>query len=250
MATMPIYFATTLELEEGTTWNGREPISLPIKGKVMGKNMAWTLNHWLVYQGDNPNPGSLYEGEFMLESANNPLRTISYDIEPEFLTENQATGPFQPNKWYTVEMNRNWITLTIKLEGVTTTLQQNQTLHKLYEDNATKDVEVHCGDLVIKAHKTVIGLHSDTLRVAFSHEGLVEGRLGIYRIDPENMSPAIVQDIIKWMYMHYIEDAAEKVEELLAAADYLQIADLKEMCGRQGCGSAFISSGSGSGILC
>ena len=46
------------------------------------------------------------------------------------------------------------------------------------------------------------------------------------------MSSAIVCDIIKWMYMHDIENAGEKVEDLLAAADYLQVAGLKEMCGR------------------
>jgi hypothetical protein len=34
------------------------------------------------------------------------------------------------------------------------------------------------------------------------------------------------------MYMHRIENAAAKVNDLLAAADYFQMDGLKEMCGR------------------
>jgi hypothetical protein len=34
------------------------------------------------------------------------------------------------------------------------------------------------------------------------------------------------------MYMHSIENASEKVEDLLAAADYFQMDGLKEMCSR------------------
>jgi hypothetical protein len=34
------------------------------------------------------------------------------------------------------------------------------------------------------------------------------------------------------MYMHDIENASAKVEDLLAAADYFQMDGLKEMCSR------------------
>ena len=40
-----------------------------------------------------------------------------------------------------------------------------------------------------------------------------------------------IQDVIKWMYLHNIVDAGAKVTKLLEAAEYFQIAGLKELCG-------------------
>jgi BTB/POZ domain len=56
---------------------------------------------------------------------------------------------------------------------------------------------VHCGDLVIKAHKFVLMAHSETLRVALSSDNFVEGQSGVYTVSEENMSPDILQDAIR-----------------------------------------------------
>jgi hypothetical protein len=68
----------------------------------------------------------------------------------------------------------------------------------------------NCGALVIKAHKFILSTHSETLRVAFNSEGLKEGRTGIYRIEEEHWSLEILQYVIRWMYMHCIENAGDK----------------------------------------
>jgi hypothetical protein len=34
----------------------------------------------------------------------------------------------------------------------------------------------------------------------------------------------VVQDVVKWMYLHNIESPVSKVNDLLAAAEYFQIA--------------------------
>jgi hypothetical protein len=99
--------------------------------------------------------------------------------------------------------------LKIKVEG-SEALEQNTTIRRMYNNQLTSDVEVHCGDLVIKAHKNVLGLHSETLRVAFSNASCIEGQTGIYRIAEEHISPDILESIIRWMYMHSIANASDK----------------------------------------
>ena len=44
------------------------------------------------------------------------------------------------------------------------------------------------------------------------------------------MSPEILEDVVKWMYQHSIDDTPEKVADLLEAAEYFQIEGLKEIC--------------------
>jgi len=118
-----------------------------------------------------------------LRSVLNPLRTINYSLELSYRPESQPKGPFYLNKRYKIFLPRNHKTvgLKIKVEG-SEAKEQNTTIRRMYNNQLTSDVEVHCGDLVIKAHKNVLGLHSETLRVAFSNANCIEGQTGIYRI--------------------------------------------------------------------
>jgi hypothetical protein len=146
----------------------------------------------------------------MLTSVLNPLRTINYSLELSYKPESQPKGPFYLNEAYKIILPRtHTVGLKIKLEG-SEALEQNTTIRRMYNNQLTSDVEVHCGDLVIKAHKNVLGLHSETLRVAFSNANCIEGQTGIYRIAEEHISPDILESIIRWMYMHSIANAADK----------------------------------------
>ena len=58
----------------------------------------------------------------------------------------------------------------------------------------------------------------------------MEGKTGVYTISEEHMSPEILEDVIKWMNLQSIADAPKKVADLLEAAEYFQIAGLKEIC--------------------
>jgi hypothetical protein len=124
--------------------------------------------------------------------------------------ECQPKGPFYLNEEYKIILPRDYtVGLKIKVEG-SEALEQNTTIRRMYNNQLTSDVEVHCGDLVIKAHKNVLGLHSETLRVAFNSANCIEGQTGIYRIAEEHISPDILESIIRWMYMHSIANASDK----------------------------------------
>ena len=101
---------------------------------------------------------------------------------------------------------------------------------RLYNTKELSDVEVKCGDWVISAHRNVLSVHSDTLRTVFSSPRFVEGKTGVYTVKKEHMSPEILEDVVKWMYQQSIDDAPEKVADLLDAAEYFQIEGLKEIC--------------------
>ena len=44
------------------------------------------------------------------------------------------------------------------------------------------------------------------------------------------MSPEILEDVLKWMYLQSIDDAPAKVADLLDAAEYFLVEGLKEIC--------------------
>ena len=58
----------------------------------------------------------------------------------------------------------------------------------------------------------------------------MEGKTGVYTISEEHMSPEILEDVLKWMYLQSIDDAPAKVADLLDAAEYFQVEGLKEIC--------------------
>jgi hypothetical protein len=158
------------------------------------------------------------------------MKTISYTLEyddPEPKQSNLLSEII-----YLYLPYKCVVGLKIQLESGEA-LQQNVTVRQLYNDESTGDVELHCGTLVIKAHKAVLGLHSETLRVAFGNLGCIEGQTGVYKIAEQHMKPEILEDVVKWMYVHSIENPQDKMLDLLEAAEYLQIDGIKETCGRQ-----------------
>lgn len=103
-------------------------------------------------------------------------------------------------------------------------------LGRLLEAGDQSDVTVQCGQLQIRAHRTILSAQSATFRTVFSSDSFSEGRIGIYTIKKENMDPAIVKDVLRWMYQQPVEKMGEKAVSLLAAAEYFQIATLKDTC--------------------
>jgi len=184
-----------------------EQIRLPVKAQVMGEELVWDI----TYQIKKISTGFStceYGCRFRLASVMHPLRTISYDLDSDFKREQQPPGPLLLNEWYELILDTHKISLKIKLE-VSEALEQNQTMRRMYNDQVTSDVEIHCGDLVIKAHQTILGAHSKVLQVAFN-KNFVEGQTKIYQIQEKNISPDLLQNVLKWMYMHSIENATEK----------------------------------------
>ena len=46
---------------------------------------------------------------------------------------------------------------------------------------------------------------------------------GKCRIEEEHLSPDILQDVIRWMYLLLVENMEGKATDLLAAAEYFQV---------------------------
>ena len=104
------------------------------------------------------------------------------------------------------------------------------TVSGLYNNADLSDVEIQCGDLMVKAHKNILVAHSETFRTAFNNTNYVEGKTGVYRIAEEHLNPATLQNVLKWMYLIPVKITTEKVVGMLEAAEYFQMGTLKEMC--------------------
>jgi hypothetical protein len=218
-------FSFTMEIKNVFIVKPTSHTMIPIRTTVMGEDLAWDFH---LYVDRFMSSESTYMCAVKLESKVNPMKTISYTLE---------CGVPEPNKLYLPEERitlslRQMCSVGLKIQlGSGKALQQNVTVRRLYNDQSTGDVELHCGTLVIKAHKAVLGLHSETLRVAFGNMGCVEGQTGVYTIEEQHMKPEILQDVLKWMYWHHIENPLAKMADLLEAAEYFQINGLKETCG-------------------
>jgi len=202
----------------------------PLKATVMGEDLEF------VFQIKTRSAGTPGESRtFMVEGGSYPS-TVSYTFDLEKTnTESLKTpndAPYLPNKWYRYTTKLQYgekPTLKIKLDTRAGGFGNRETTRRLY-NHETGDVELRCGGLVLKAHKVIVSAHSETLRVAFNNSSCAEGQSGIYTIAEEHLDPAILEDLVKWMYLHTIADAAKKVTKLLDAAEYFQMAGLKELC--------------------
>ena len=108
--------------------------------------------------------------------------------------------------------------------------RSGNSINTLYNNADQSDVEIQCGCLVVKAHKSILSAQSETLKTALSSPVLKEGKTGVYTISESHMDIRILRDVLRYMYQYPIDGAAEKVADLLEAADYFQIASLKAFC--------------------
>jgi len=235
---MELFVATTLLLTN--SWI--EEAVLPVKVQLMGKQLEWNLYYQTSQLNSDYNPYGSHSRRnaprpcrFKLVNHVNTLSSVSYSLDWMGLGFPNRVEQYQLNAWYNVDLPPGELRfpLKIKLGSFDAPPENSRALSKLYNADSA-DVEVHCGkDLVVKAHKTILAAHSDTLRILLTNAtcSSEEGKREIVYIADENVKPAILEDVVKWMYLQNIEDTAQKVHDLLKAADYLQIAGLKEICG-------------------
>jgi hypothetical protein len=123
------------------------------------------------------------------------------------------------------------ITIVILLKAGELTTVSNS--NRLFNSSELSDVTLKCGDLKIPAHKSILATHSETWRTAFaSSDSFAEGRSSVYDISSENMDPDILTDVVRWIYLQNIDNIADNLADLLDAAEYFQIASLKDICSR------------------
>ena len=149
--------------------------------QMMGEQLEWDL-YYQTQQANQHYYPYTRQCKFKLVAKINGLSALSYTVDwPALMNGKTSSGPYLLNAWNQVELPHQELRFPIKIKlGASTAPKNGQTVKRLYNADSA-DVEVHCGDEVIRAHKFVVSIYSDTLRAAFSHEGLVEGRTGIYR---------------------------------------------------------------------
>lgn len=104
-----------------------------------------------------------------------------------------------------------------------------QNLHLLRIDSRFCDVEIIAGKSVINAHRVVLSASSPYFEAMFRPElGLCEGKQKTVTL--HSISPAILKALIDFIYTNKVEITQTNVQELLAAADMLQLNEVVEGC--------------------
>ena len=97
----------------------------------------------------------------------------------------------------------------------------------LRDEKALMDFKIHIKDDVIPCQKFVMAIHSPMLRAMLTSD-MAEVAKQEIRLDHLDME--IMRMILDFMYCENVSFHKDQLMALIAAADYLQMTDLKEMC--------------------
>ena len=98
---------------------------------------------------------------------------------------------------------------------------------QLRGEKALFDFKIHVKDDVIPCSKFVMAVHSPMLRAMLTSD-MAEVAKQEIRLDHIDLN--IIQIILNYMYCENVSFHRDQLMDLIAAADYLQMTDLKEMC--------------------
>ncbi len=118
--------------------------------------------------------------------------------------------------------------LTAEVCEASATAQSSDGLKELMNSELFSDCCIKVGNKMIKAHRCVLGLHSQVFRSMFLQEGMVEAQNGLIDILDSYFEP--VQAMIEFMYTGTAADIERCPEEILALAEKYAVQKLKELC--------------------
>ena len=203
---------------------------------VSGMNILKTISYRLYEAGKADSSwldvNTLYRYVFRRGKSGQTYRTslglsITLKLKPVEINGSTATAATAATTATTATPATAAATATARASS---SLRSGNCINTLYDNADLSDVEIHCGGLVVKAHKIILSAQSETLRTAFGSPVFKEGKTGVYTISETHMDPSILRDVLRFMYQYPIDGAAEKVADLLEAAEYFQIASLKAFC--------------------
>ena len=90
------------------------------------------------------------------------------------------------------------------------------------------DVQIHAGKAVFPAHKVVLASGSPVLGAMFQSKGFSENKSNMVKI--EDFEPAVVKEILRFLYTDQVKKMKEFAKDLLVAADKYMINLLKSQC--------------------
>ena len=143
--------------------------------RTKGAELEWELQYTAEAKDD-----LFFSFKLVPLHGQNLMRTVSYSLELKIpLGYSKIDPPMSGqlvNKTYRCSSARRnvasfsehklGIVIWIRLEGGEVTGSTSSS--RLYNKKELADLEIKCGELVIKAHQNVLSVHSDTLRTVFS----------------------------------------------------------------------------------
>ena len=147
--------------------------------RTKGAELEWELQYTAEAVYD-PKDVLFFSFKLVPLHGQNLMRTVSYSLELKIpLGYSKIDPPMSGqlvNKTYRCSSARRnvasfsehklGIVIWIRLEGGEVTGSTSSS--RLYNKKELADLEIKCGELVIKAHQNVLSVHSDTLRTVFS----------------------------------------------------------------------------------
>lgn len=97
---------------------------------------------------------------------------------------------------------------------------------KLFREGTLTDVELIVRGRTIRAHRMILS-RSSVFLAMFQHN-MREGATG--KVIVNSFEYRIMNELITFMYTNKVNDLEEKAGDLLIAADYFDLTDLKEVC--------------------
>ena len=123
------------------------------------------------------------------------------------------------------------LTILVELNGIKDkpkdpTMCLADDLEKLTSNEDFSDVEIHCKDIRLKAHKAILASRSSVFQAMFTNP-CKESQTGSVTIN--NMEPEVLKDLINFIYSCKVKKLKENVADLFIAADMYMMESLKGM---------------------
>jgi len=106
-------------------------------------------------------------------------------------------------------------------------LQMTDDLKNAFQEKNSFDVTVNCGDVSFKCSKFMLTARSRVFKAMFLHD-TTENQTNVVNI--EDIEPKVLEEMLLYIHTGDSPNIKDLAKELLAAADYYQLDELKNRC--------------------
>jgi len=106
-------------------------------------------------------------------------------------------------------------------------LQITDDLKNAFQEKNSFDVTVNCGDVSFKCSKFMLTARSRVFKAMFQHDSM-ENQTNVVNI--EDIEPKVLEEMLLYIHTGDSPNIKDLAKELLAAADYYQLDELKNSC--------------------
>jgi len=106
-------------------------------------------------------------------------------------------------------------------------LQMMDDLENAFQEKNSFDVNVNCGDASFKCSKFMLTARSRVFKAMFQHDTM-ENQTNVVNI--EDIEPKVLEEMLLYIHTGDSPNIKDLAKELLAAADYYQLDELKDSC--------------------